>query len=222
MLDRDSGVLANKSAPGAAGADGLKQSLGNDFWRSRIPYVCEVIVFDSGGHSRHADIRDAELSCEWADVESGVLDGFYTVDGEVLTPSRAADGIYIRLERTGAIARAELGGRMVRSCSYPLDRPRDTQWGRVPAGVSAALTRALSNNPPTPEEGASDADWTAWVNLQDVRSVLAGRPAARHADQWLADLQTALARPGVQELMGPAIEGARTVAQWLATTRKAH
>lgn len=182
----------------------------------------EVIVFDSGGYSRHADIRDAERSYEWADVESGALDGFYTVDGEVLTPSWAADGIYILLERTGVIARAELAGRMVRSCSYPLDRPRGGQWGRVPAEIGAALTRALSNNPPTPEEGASDAEWTAWINLQDVRSVLVGRPAARHTAQWLADLQTALVRPGVQELMEPTLEDARTIAQWLATTRKAH
>ena len=184
--------------------------------------MCEVIVFDSGRYSRDASILDAESACEWVDVESGVLDGFYTVDGEVLSPSAAEDGIFIRLDRTGRMARAELASRMATSDPYPLDCQRGRSWDRVPPEIEEALTRALSVNPPTPGEDAPDTDWTAWVNLQDVRTVLAGQPRARHTTEWLADLQTALERPGVQKLMGPTLKEALAVANWIGSKYETH
>lgn len=201
----------------AADADGLRRLTRAERCRSRIRVVCEVIVFDSGRYSRHTSILDAENTYEWIDVESGVLDGFYTVDGEVLSPSAAEDGIFIRLDRTGRMARAELASRMATSDPYPLDCQRGRNWDRVPPEIEEALARALSINPSAPGKDAPDTDWTAWVNLQDVRTVLAGQPRARHTTEWLADLQAALDRPGVQKLMGSSLEAALAVATWIAS-----
>lgn len=77
--------------------------------------VSEVIVFEIDRHYRVASLAEAEREFEWLDVESGVLDGFYTSLGEILVPSRAPDGVYIHLSRSGRLAMEELAGRLASS-----------------------------------------------------------------------------------------------------------
>ena len=77
--------------------------------------MSEVIVFEIDRYYRLADLGEAERTFEWLDVESGLLDGFYAGDGEILVPSQAVDGVYIRLSRSGRFARDELDDRMASS-----------------------------------------------------------------------------------------------------------
>lgn len=77
--------------------------------------VSEVIVFERDRHFRLANVGDAERTFEWIDFESGLLDGFYISDGEVLVPSQAEDGIYVKLARSGRFTKQELADRLASS-----------------------------------------------------------------------------------------------------------
>lgn len=71
-----------------------------------------VFVFETPRHYRLGSIQAAEQTFEWLDVDSGVLDGFYTNDGELLEARLGEDGIYIELASTGRFAAQELADRL--------------------------------------------------------------------------------------------------------------
>ena len=74
--------------------------------------VSDVLVFENDRYYVLAGIVQAEQTFEWLDVESGALDGFFTRDGEVLEPTLAADGVYIRLVRSGTFDSEGLAQRL--------------------------------------------------------------------------------------------------------------
>lgn len=73
-------------------------------------------------------------------------------------------------------------------------------------------------NPPMPSDDASEVEWDAWANSQEVQLVLAGWPTKYPPDRWLSDLQAAIELPGVRELMGSAADDAIVAGNWIART----
>lgn len=92
---------------------------------------------------------------------------------------------------------------------------------RMPGDLKAALKRAAELDPPMPSDGASETEWEAWANLQEVQSLLAGWPK-RNPDRWYSELQSALEQPGVRRLMGSAVDDAIRVGRWIADTTPDH
>lgn len=74
--------------------------------------VSDVLVFETDRYYVLADIVEADHRFEWVDVESGALDGFFTLDGEVLEPTLEADGVYIQLTRSGTFDPEKLAQRL--------------------------------------------------------------------------------------------------------------
>lgn len=77
-------------------------------------------------------------------------------------------------------------------------------------------------SPPIPSDDASDADWDAWADLQDLQAILAGlvscageSRAARPDEQWHEVVSDHLANPAVQALLNEVAHDAGTLAAFL-------
>ncbi|MBK8459429.1 MAG: hypothetical protein IPL43_03810 [Micropruina sp.] len=73
--------------------------------------MSEVIVFETPRHYRLPTLHQAEQQFEWIDVESGVVDGFYTSEGELLGVT-GGDAVFIKLARSRRFAAQELADRL--------------------------------------------------------------------------------------------------------------
>ena len=72
-----------------------------------------------------------------------------------------------------------------------------------------------------PPESASEAEWTAWADLQEVQAILAGwagrvgeRRTPEDAD-YLDQIRDLTSRPRVKALLGEAAADARVIAEEL-------
>ncbi len=90
----------------------------------------------------------------------------------------------------------------------------------MPAEIRAAWQRVLAADYPMPAEDAPEDEWDAWSDLQLLLSVLAGWPD-KNPDRWLSCFDDALALPGVQALLGDAVEEVQRLGRWIAETTPA-
>lgn len=77
--------------------------------------------------------------------------------------------------------------------------------------------RVQSVSPPLPPDDASDAEWDAWADLQDLQAILAGLvsrwgPTTQADEQWPQVVGAHLANPAVLALLGEAAPDARALA----------
>lgn len=85
-------------------------------------------------------------------------------------------------------------------------------------GLSTDGVQAV--DPPMPSDDASDGEWDAWTDLQDLQAILTGlassqgSPNASAADrsEWREPVSTYLAEPSVIALLGDAADDARSLA----------
>ncbi|KGN31726.1 hypothetical protein N802_02985 [Knoellia sinensis KCTC 19936] len=71
-----------------------------------------------------------------------------------------------------------------------------------------------------PSDDASDGEWDAWADLQDLQATLTGlassqgshRPSAADRSEWRETVSAHLAKPSVVALLGDAADDARSLA----------
>lgn len=97
-----------------------------------------------------------------------------------------------------------------------LGRAVRTRRPKMPPEVKAAFDMATTALP-MPSDAATDSEWEAWANLDEVQMILAVWPT-NDPDRWWSDLQTALELPGVRDLLGSAAADALTAGRWIART----
>ena len=79
--------------------------------------------------------------------------------------------------------------------------------------------RVQAVSPPIPPDHASNAEWDAWADLQDLQAILAGlvsrrgeAPTTQADEQWHQVVDAHLANPAVLALLGEAAPDARALA----------
>lgn len=71
-----------------------------------------------------------------------------------------------------------------------------------------------------PSDDASDEEWEAWTDLQDLQAILTGlasskgsrSPSAADRSEWRETVSAHLAKPSVVALLGDAADDARSLA----------
>jgi hypothetical protein len=93
--------------------------------------------------------------------------------------------------------------------------------GRLPHAVKRRLTLVIQRRVPMLADDASEAEWSAWADLQEAQAILAGwagRAGERRTPQdaaYLHRIRELTSRPGVEALLGEAAPAEPVVAEEL-------